>query len=139
MSVPGSALEEPDSSAIIDQLAQSSILVPRTHEVDGYLSSHPELGRLLPNIGAMARQAFGPDAELSLEVYQDPEIDDAYLTLYVRQETYGADLMDRIEMVSRSFDGSLEKVSGYFLITTDFRRPRVTNSVLSPRWGATRP
>lgn len=100
------------------------IVIPKPREVKMYLSEHPELGRILPEICTKVRQSLGPRAELSLEMYRDPEIDDQYLNLYVRQERYGSKLLDRINMVSSLFDNRLEEISGYLLITTDFRRPR---------------
>src|SRR5689334_10398033 len=77
-----------DPAVLLDQLASHQIRVPTRNDVAAYISRHLALGELLPEIGAQARQAFGPDAELSLEVYRDPEVDDLYLTLYVRHEKY---------------------------------------------------
>ena len=51
-----------------------------------YLDEHGDLSQLLPEICGQIRKQFGPEAELSLELYRDPEINDRYLTLYLRQE-----------------------------------------------------
>jgi hypothetical protein len=118
-----------DLLGLLDQLALENILIPRRDAVDQYIFLHCDLGQLLPAICAISRQHFGQDAELSLEVYKDPEIDDQYLTLYVRQTNYPSDIMHQIYGVARQFDDLLEKVSGYLLITTDFRRPRGLNGV----------
>ena len=75
-------------------------------------------------IGKVAANRFGGSAQLSLELYQDPEVEDSYLTLYVRQEPYDADILDQIEDVSRLFDAELATLSGWLLITTDFGAPR---------------
>ena len=88
------------------------------------------LVKLLPAVCCKARHLFGSDNELSLELYKDPEFEDRYLTLYMRQEEYLPDTMDRIEAVRRQFDEALENVSGQLLITTDFRRPRGPNGRL---------
>ncbi len=71
-----------------------------------------------------ARKHFRPDVELSLEVYRDPEIDDEYLTLYVRQSEYDLTIMDRIDEVREQLAALLNHVSGSLLITTDFCPPR---------------
>jgi WD40 repeat protein len=115
-------------SKALDQLAQHDVLLPQPADVDRYLAAHRALGKLLPTICAKAREVFGSSDELSLELYKDPEIDDQYLTLYVRQQRYAPDLMEKIDRFSRQFDDSLEKPSGYLLITSDFRRPRGCNA-----------
>jgi hypothetical protein len=106
------------------QLARLGIRVPDVREVAAYLDQHPDLARRLPTIGAEMRQAFGPGVELSLELYQDPEMADRCLTMYVRQDKYAPDFFERIQAVSERFDHDLEGSAGYFLVTTDFARPR---------------
>jgi hypothetical protein len=116
-------------ATLAKELAAMHVLLPDSKQVESYLVLHPGLGSIVPAICKQARQELGPEVELSLEAYTDPEIDDRYLTLYVRQAKYGPDSMSRIEHVSRQFDDALDKAPGYFLITTDFRRPRGSNGV----------
>ncbi len=103
--------------------------MPKRNGVVAYIAEHVNLAKLLPRICRQLRQAFGREVELSLELYRDPEIDDTYLTLYVRQEKYDSAIIERIEAVSRQFNDKLEQVSGYLLLTTDFHRPRGNNAV----------
>lgn len=116
-------------SGILRRLAKRDILLPEAQEVTAYLAAHPQLARLLPNIGAQVRQAFGPQVELTLELYKDPEIDDRYLTLYVRKVQYEPDILDRLQSVSERFNHRLEKVPGYLLLATDFSRPRGSHDI----------
>ena len=116
--------EVQNASDILDQLAASNLALPERDAVEAYLGKHPDLACLLGDMCKKVQTAFGPTAELSLEIYIDPEIDDRYLTLCVRQDAYAADIIDRIDAVSAGFHASLETVSGDFLVTTDFRRPR---------------
>jgi hypothetical protein len=116
-------------SGILQRLAEQSITAPKTHDVAAYLAEYPQLAQLLPNIGAEVRQAFGPQVELTLELYKDPEIADRYLTLYIRKEQYEPDILDRIESVCGRFNPKLEEVPGYFLLATDFSRPRGKHGV----------
>ncbi len=125
----GLVLEASNSSDILQCLAEHSIVLPNAQEVASYLTDHPQLAQLLPNIGAEVRQALGPQVELSLELYNDPEIDDRYLTLYVRKGKYEPDILDRLQSVSERFNHRLEEVSGYFLLATDFSRPRGSHAV----------
>src|ERR1700730_13977472 len=84
-------------TAISKRLAAQNILVPNQEEIAPYLDEHAPLGKLLPKICAKLRQEFGKEVELSLELYKDPEIDDRYLSLYVRLEKYDADILQRID------------------------------------------
>ena len=102
----------------------AGITVPEPAPVREYLREHPDMLVLLRAICAAVRESFEPGTEFSLEVYSDPEIDDKYLTLYVRQQHYGPDILDRIERVSSDYDAELSEKTGWLLITTDFQPPR---------------
>ncbi len=110
--------------AVSRRLAAHGIVVPRPRDVNAYLRQHPDLAELVPLVGAAARRVFEGPTELSLELYRDPEIDDAYLTLYVRPAKYGTDLLARIHRVAESYEKELAEASGHFLVTSDFRAPR---------------
>jgi hypothetical protein len=84
---------------------------------------------LLPTICERVRGEFGPEAELSLHLYRDPEIDDQYLKLLVRLPRYERDVMDRIDRVSTSFEERITPSAGYLLVTTDFRPARSRHAV----------
>jgi hypothetical protein len=91
--------------------------------VNNYLKAHPSFGESVSALCDLARQAVGHSAELALDLYQDPEIDDEYLTLYVRLAEYKPDLLDRIESVSKQFVHAHNGMEDEILLTTDFRRP----------------
>lgn len=110
-------------------LAHERIVVPNSQDVWSYLLRHVELARLLPDICAVVRRELGPEVELSLELYTDLEVDDHYLTLYVRKEKYERDILERLQAVSDRFNHRLQEVSGYFLLATDFSRPRGSHAV----------
>lgn len=118
-----------DPAAVLDQLAGSRVLMPNRRGVVSYLALFPRLGKLLPKICGQVRLSLGPEVELSLELYQDLEIDDRYLTLYVRQDHYDANTIKRIESLREQTNPKLELVPGYFLLMTDFRRPRGNHAV----------
>jgi hypothetical protein len=110
-------------------LASHRILTPSLEEVKGYLDSHRKLATILPAICERTRREFGKEAELTLRVYHDPEIDDHYLSLYVRLPVYDDTTMERLDGVTQDFDDELCRTSGYLLLTTDFRPPRATHGV----------
>src|SRR5437016_1010557 len=120
----GGARRPPRRKSVLATLAGSGILVPRPAAVAAYLASHRALAKVLPSVCEQARREFGREAELALEVYRDPEIDDHHLTLYVRVPTYGADpITARMDRVTEPFEDDLCRASGYLLVTTDFRPP----------------
>jgi hypothetical protein len=86
-----------------------------------YLQDRCRLRAALPAVCAKARDEFGPGAELDLEVYADPEIDDRYLSLYVRMADFGPDRVERFANLSERIAADLEKTEGDILVTTDFR------------------
>ena len=93
-------------------------------DIDGYLMEHPTLRSLLPRICEHARGEFGCGAELTLELYRDPEIDDRYLTLLVRQPQYDANIVERLDQLAAQFADELDRCTGDLLVTTDFRPAR---------------
>jgi hypothetical protein len=103
-------------------LAGQRIVVRDPTAISNYLASHRDLAKILPSVCEQARREFGQDAELRLEVYRDPEIDDRHLTLYVRLPAYENNaIVARLDRVTQPFEDELCSASGYLLVTTDFR------------------
>jgi hypothetical protein len=106
------------------------IVRPHPTAIASYLRSHRALGRILPAICEQARREFGPTAQLTLDVYHDPEIDDRHLTLCVRVPCNGTGaIIERLDRVTAPFADELCRASGYLLVTTDFQPPEHTHSV----------
>lgn len=99
---------------------ENSILVPDHKNIVEYLKEFTDLTQVIQLAGEKTREEFAIPDQLSLEMFLDPESDDKYPTLYVRQEIYDEDIMDRIEKVSETFESLLGRSEGWFLITTDF-------------------
>ena len=109
------------------QTLRAALAVP--DEVRAYLDRFEGLANLVPEVCAALRAEFGGEAELSLELYTDPEIEDRYLTLYVRQAVYDRDIMERIDRACSAVEDRLSAASGRLLVTTDFRPPRGNHAV----------
>lgn len=114
----------PEVEGIMDVIRSIQVEIPHASEVGDYLLAHRDLSCLLPPICSKLREIFDGDAKLSLEVYRDPEIHDEYLTLYVRQKEYEEGILDRIDEAMAEFEPMQASVSGWLLVTTDFRPPR---------------
>src|SRR5438128_8577891 len=105
-------------------LAGSRTIVSRLPEMRQYLIAHRDLAKIVPRVCEQARREFGSEAELLLTVYKDPEIDDRHLTLYVRLPIYDVSTINgRMDRVTEPFEEELCSVSGFLLVTTDFRAP----------------
>ncbi|HMF15354.1 MAG TPA: hypothetical protein VKE94_23730 [Gemmataceae bacterium] len=112
-----------------DSSLEEGLLVPDRKAVRAYLRRHRDLAAHLPAVRDAAREEFGSEAELTLDLYQDPDRRDRYLTLYVRLDSYDRETMARIDRLSTHFEPRLARASGYLLLTTDFRPPRSANGV----------
>jgi len=110
--------------AVLSWLLSKRIMIPQPAEVRDYLLRYPDMTNLLPSVCKMAWEQFGMDTQLSLEVYHDPEIEDEYLTLYIRQQHYEEHILDIIEDICTQYEAELTGRSGWLLVTTDFRSPR---------------
>jgi len=90
-----------------------------------YLQKHRSLYDITLYACILTEEKFGSHAQISLEVYQDPEIDDHYLTIYVRQNEYEPDIIEKIDAVCKEYESAMTGEQGYILVTTDFHPPLV--------------
>ena len=96
------------------------ICVPDFAITTNFLTS--EILDLTMRICDRALDFFGDWASLSLEVSEDPEIDNRVLTLFVRQTQYSDDILDRIDTFRAFFEEEMSKT--WIHVTTDFQKPR---------------
>lgn len=96
---------------------------PNPEEVIDYLQKHRGVYDATLLACVLTDEEFGSRAQISLELYKDPEIDDRYLTIYVRQTEYETDIIEKIDSVCKQFAPAITGESGYVLVTTDFHPP----------------
>ena len=103
-------------------LLPADVHVSGVEQVDSYLRGHRDLAAMVPAMCLQAREEFGPQAELTIQINHDHEIDDPYLILYVRLPAYAPDTRKRIDAVWQHFEEELSGLSGWIILTTDFRK-----------------
>lgn len=102
----------------------SGVKIPSVSKVRDYLYCFSDMVVLLRYVVILVRSHFDFNVQLSLEIYQDFETDDEYLTLYIRQNKYDLDTMNTIKQIRKKYRGLAKEIEGRFLLTTDFRPPR---------------
>jgi hypothetical protein len=96
---------------------------PNPEDVIDYLQKHRGLYDTTLYACILTEEKFGSHAQISLELYKDPEINDQYLTIYVRQNEYEPDIIEKIDNVCKEYAPAMTGEEGYILVTTDFHPP----------------
>ena len=107
---------------LLKQLRNQGVLLEDVDEIQAYLRDCPDLIAVVPKAVEAVRRHL-PDAQLALEVYHDPEIEDSFLVIYVRMRKYDGSVMDKIEQAESEYLDLLANSSGWLQLTTDFRYP----------------
>ena len=110
--------------ATANSIGSTGVCVPDVQSVTSYISAHPDTGPLLEHLASKLRASFGNNADVTLEVYCDPEIDDRYLTFYVRKPDLSPSDMELIDHISEEFSPGLATASGWVVVMPDFRPSR---------------
>jgi len=98
------------------------VRIPDPAEVVEYLVRFPELISVVDAVVRLAAKML-PEAQLTLQVYHNPEIDDQYLVLYARFASYDETTIERIRAVRDKYRPLFKNTSCWLLLTTDFRPP----------------
>ncbi|UUX92970.1 hypothetical protein [Methanoplanus endosymbiosus] len=98
--------------------------IPNPGEVIDYITKHPGICDAVLYACLLACEEFIKNSEVSLELYYDDESQDKYLTLYIRQENYADDIIEKMDRICEEFEGELAGQSGWLLLTTDYKPPQ---------------
>jgi hypothetical protein len=112
---------QPELAALIQVLREADIEIEEPEQVQRYLQQYPELIGAVQVMSMAARSEF-PDAQLLLTVSQDPEVEDQFLSLVVRRDSYDGTEVGRIERIHEAYRHQ-NKGMGWFLLLTDFQPP----------------
>ena len=125
VSILGKATSSVDAEirGLLDGLATKGIKIRSRQGIHGYLLEYPDMVSLLLLVALLAQSRFAGRAQIAVELYQDPEIDDDHLAIYVRQEEYDDTLFDVIQEIQAVYAPKLPRRSGWLHLTTDFEPP----------------
>lgn len=125
----------PSSSSILMEidtlltwLLSNHVRLSEPDHIREYLLQFPDLMDVIP-LAVNATRTSLPRAQLVLEVYQDPEIEDRYLALYVRLKRYDESVIERIEAAEAEFIDLLADKEGWLQLTTDFQEPEAGDAL----------
>ncbi len=96
---------------------------PRPGGVVDYLIQNPGLYDVVMYACSMVAEEFCGTSEITLDIFHDPESDDRYLTIYVRQKEYDDRIVARMDAICDKYEPALRGQSGWLLLTTDYRPP----------------
>jgi hypothetical protein len=110
-----------DIEELMERLARK-VRIENPNSIREYLLQFTELLDVIPKAVDAAKKHF-PEAKLVMDVYQDPEIADCYLVLYIRLKYYDDSVIERLEKAEVEFLNQLVNKRGWIQLTTDFREP----------------
>jgi hypothetical protein len=118
----------------LDQEPQVRVKNPNL--VRRYLRRFNDMIDVVP-VAVNAAKRYFPEAQLVLDLYQDPEIEDRYLVLYVRLWSYDESVMERVREARKELNSFIDRLKeaekeflhrlvekrGWIQMTTDFQKP----------------
>lgn len=104
----------------LKELQRRGMRFNKIDQIREYLLKFPDMIETTVRIAELAI-IYLPEAKFTLEVYQDPEIEDIHLVLYVRFEDYEQSVMEKIREIRRKCRGHLIGKTGWLHLTTDFQ------------------
>jgi hypothetical protein len=109
---------------LLINLRETGICIPQPEKIFNYLLNKIDMVDFLDLICNHTLELFQDSAsitQLSLELYNDVEIEDSYLTLYIRQNEYEHNIFEKIDKICDEFQDQFSNIKGWLLITSDFK------------------
>jgi len=126
------AIDYPVESESISYTIERSLLeileilhinIAHRGEVLDYIVRNSGLDLVVMYACILTENEFRHDSTITLDIFQDTESRDEYLTLYVRQEEYDRDIIARMDRICDEYEPALTGQSGWVLLTTDYKSP----------------
>jgi hypothetical protein len=116
-----SSILEVDIENVLRELSKD-IRINNINSIRDYLIEFPDIIDIIPKAVNSAKRYF-PNAQIVLDFYIDPEIDDKHPIIYVRVEDYDDKFMELLDKAEEDFMEDLIGKKGWILLTTDFGKP----------------
>lgn len=114
----------PNIKALLEFLKSNQILIPQPIGIEDYLLRHSDMIEVVQLATLLTLDSFKSNSQISLEVYQDPEVDDEHLTVCIRQIAYDENISDTIDEIFKKYEKELTGKSGWLVVMTDFQPPK---------------
>ena len=114
----------PQIEEMLRRVALLQIRIPNPVEVRQYLLDKVDGLLIIESVCVHTAEKFIGVAQLSLELYKDPEIDARQLTLFVRANKYSSEIMDEIDQIRDRCDFLPNEITDWLFVTTDFQPPK---------------
>ncbi|MFZ8845842.1 MAG: hypothetical protein ACO2O6_01410 [Candidatus Hydrothermia bacterium] len=116
-----SSILEVDIENVLRELSKD-IRINNINSIRDYLIEFPDIIDVIPKAVNSAKKYF-PNAQIVLDFYIDPEIDDKHPIIYVRAKDYDNKFMELLDKAEDEFLKDLIGKRGWILLTTDFGKP----------------
>ena len=116
-----SSILEVDIENVLRELSKD-IRINNINSIRDYLIEFPDIIDVIPKAVNSAKKYF-PNAQIVLDLYIDPEIDDKHPIIYVRAKDYDNKFMELLDKAEDEFLKDLIGKKGWILLTTDFGKP----------------
>jgi hypothetical protein len=116
-----SSILEVDIENVLRELSKD-IRINNINSIRDYLIEFPDIIDIIPKAVNSAKKYF-PNAQIVLDFYIDPEIDDKHPIIYVRAKDYDNKFMELLDKAEDEFLKDLIGKKGWILLTTDFGKP----------------
>ena len=109
---------------VLSKVRLLGVVISDIDYIRNYLLCYPDIIDLILPICRHVKKEFPSPAQVLLEVYRDPEIDDKYISIEICQKEYDENVMKQIEQIEAEHQEELIGKSGWIIVTTNFRQLR---------------
>ncbi|MHC9544960.1 MAG: hypothetical protein AB9903_36055 [Vulcanimicrobiota bacterium] len=106
---------------ILEIIEKMGLRIDMINDVTSYLLLFPDIMDVLPIICNRVMSKIGANDRVYLQLYNDPEIEDKYLTILIRTRDYKEEFMTIIDALSDDCLKLIENKNGWLIITIDFQ------------------
>ncbi len=110
---------------LFQKMIDSGVHVPHATEAISYVEEFPGVMEVLDKMVKTTRRHFPTDAQITVEVFNDPDCSDRTLSIIVRKKEYAPEFFGILERIATKYGPSLTTLPGdsWITVATDFASP----------------